>query len=148
MTETGLSLGTPHYMSPEQASADRDLSARSDVYSLGCVLYEMLAGQPPHTGPSAQSILVRILTEDPRELIDLRRTVPPNVAATVMKSIEKLPADRFDSAKEFRLGQGVHGRPRRRDLHACRRAHDAEDDGRPGDRTAGRTDFLAGRRAL
>jgi serine/threonine-protein kinase len=63
MTETGLSLGTPHYMSPEQASADRDLSARSDVYSLGCVLYEMLAGQPPHTGPSAQSILVRILTE-------------------------------------------------------------------------------------
>ncbi|HSG08189.1 MAG TPA: serine/threonine-protein kinase, partial [Longimicrobiales bacterium] len=58
MTETGLSLGTPHYMSPEQASADRDLSARSDVYSLGCVLYEMLAGAPPHTGPSAQSILV------------------------------------------------------------------------------------------
>ncbi len=102
MTETGLSLGTPHYMSPEQASADRDLSARSDVYSLGCVLYEMLAGQPPHTGPSAQSVLVRILTEDPRNLTELRRTVPPNVAAVVMKSIEKLPADRFDSASEFR----------------------------------------------
>jgi serine/threonine-protein kinase len=101
MTETGLSLGTPHYMSPEQASADRDLNARSDVYSLGCVLYEMLAGQPPHTGPSAQSILVRILTEDPRSLTDVRRTVPANVAAAVMKSIEKLPADRFDSAREF-----------------------------------------------
>jgi serine/threonine-protein kinase len=101
MTETGLSLGTPHYMSPEQASADRDLSARSDVYSLGCVLYEMLAGQPPHTGPSAQSILVRILTEDPRDVAELRRTVPPHVAAAVMKSIEKLPADRFDSAREF-----------------------------------------------
>jgi serine/threonine-protein kinase len=101
MTETGLSLGTPHYMSPEQASADRDLTARSDVYSLGCVLYEMLAGQPPHTGPSAQSILVRILTEDPRPLSDLRRTVPPNVSAAVMKSIEKLPADRFDTAKAF-----------------------------------------------
>ncbi len=101
MTETGLSLGTPHYMSPEQASADRDLSARSDVYSLGCVLYEMLAGQPPHTGPSAQSILVRILTEDPRDVTELRRTVPPNVAATVMKSIEKLPADRFDTARQF-----------------------------------------------
>ena len=101
MTETGLSLGTPHYMSPEQASADRDLSARSDVYSLGCVLYEMLAGQPPHTGPSAQSILVRILTEDPRGISELRRTVPSHVAATVMKSIEKLPADRFDTARQF-----------------------------------------------
>jgi serine/threonine-protein kinase len=101
MTETGLSLGTPHYMSPEQASADRDLSARSDVYSLGCVLYEMLAGQPPHTGPSAQSILVRILTEDPRDVTELRRTVPPHIAATVMKSIEKLPADRFDTARQF-----------------------------------------------
>ena len=101
LTETGLSLGTPHYMSPEQASADRDLSARSDVYSLGCVLYEMLAGQPPHTGPSAQSILVRILTEDPRPITELRRTVPPNVAAAVTRSIEKLPADRFDTAKQF-----------------------------------------------
>ena len=101
LTETGLSLGTPHYMSPEQASADRDLSARSDVYSLGCVLYEMLAGQPPHTGPTAQSILVRILTEDPRPLTDMRRTVPPNVTAAVTKAIEKLPADRFKSAHEF-----------------------------------------------
>jgi serine/threonine-protein kinase len=101
MTETGLSLGTPHYMSPEQASADRDLSARSDVYSLGCVLYEMIAGQPPHTGPSAQSILVRILTENARPLSELRHTVPPNVAAAVAKSIEKLPADRFESARAF-----------------------------------------------
>jgi serine/threonine-protein kinase len=101
MTETGLSLGTPHYMSPEQASADRDLSARSDVYSLGCVLYEMIAGQPPHTGPSAQSILVRILTESPRPLTELRHTVPRHVAAAVAKAIEKLPADRFESAKTF-----------------------------------------------
>jgi len=101
MTETGLSLGTPHYMSPEQASADRDLSARSDVYSLGCVLYEMIAGQPPHTGPSAQSILVRILTDNARPLSELRHTVPQNVAAAVAKSIEKLPADRFESARAF-----------------------------------------------
>jgi hypothetical protein len=101
MTETGLSLGTPHYMSPEQASADRDLSARSDVYSLGCVLYEMIAGQPPHMGPSAQSILVHILTKEATPLTELRHTVPPNVAATVAKSIEKLPADRFESAKAF-----------------------------------------------
>ena len=102
MTETGLSLGTPHYMSPEQASADRDLSARSDIYSLGCVLYEMLAGQPPHTGPSAQSVLVRILTEAPKPLTELRHTVPPHVSAVVAKAIEKLPADRFDTAKELR----------------------------------------------
>ena len=101
MTETGLSLGTPHYMSPEQASADRDLSARSDIYSLGCVLYEMIAGQPPHTGPSAQSILVRILTESPKPLTDLRHTLPPHISAVVAKAIEKLPADRFDSATAF-----------------------------------------------
>ncbi len=109
MTETGLSLGTPHYMSPEQASADRDLSARSDIYSLGCVLYEMLAGQPPHTGPSAQTILVRILTEDPRPITDFRRSVPPHVAATVMKALERLPADRFDSAKDFMAALGDAG---------------------------------------
>jgi serine/threonine-protein kinase len=102
LTETGMSLGTPHYMSPEQASADRDLSARSDVYSLGCVLYEMLAGQPPHTGPSAQRILVSILTEEPKSVTELRHTVPANVAAAVAKSIEKLPADRFETAQRFR----------------------------------------------
>jgi len=101
MTETGLSLGTPHYMSPEQASADRDLTARSDVYSLGCVLYEMLAGHPPHTGPSAQSVLVRILTEDPRPVMEARRSVPPNVAVAVTRAIEKVPADRFGSARDF-----------------------------------------------
>ncbi|MFV1988802.1 MAG: serine/threonine-protein kinase, partial [Gemmatimonadota bacterium] len=101
LTETGLSLGTPHYMSPEQATADRDLTSRSDVYSLGCVLYEMLAGDPPHTGPSAQAILMRILTEDPRPITDQRRSVPPNVAAAVAKSLEKLPADRFESASAF-----------------------------------------------
>ena len=109
MTETGLSLGTPHYMSPEQASADRDLSARSDVYSLGCVLYEMIGGQPPHTGPSAQSILVHILTKEATPLTELRHTVPPHVAATVAKSIEKLPADRFETAKQFRDALGDEG---------------------------------------
>jgi serine/threonine-protein kinase len=102
LTETGLSLGTPHYMSPEQASAERDLSARSDVYSLGCVLYEMLAGEPPHTGPNAASILMRILTEHPRSISDLRPTVPMHVAGAVTKAVEKLPADRFETAKAFR----------------------------------------------
>jgi eukaryotic-like serine/threonine-protein kinase len=102
MTETGLSLGTPHYMSPEQASAERDLSARSDVYSLGCVLYEMLAGEPPHTGPNPAAILMRILTENPRTLSEIRPTVPLHVAGAVAKAVEKLPADRFQTAKQFR----------------------------------------------
>ncbi len=101
MTETGLSLGTPHYMSPEQATADRDLTARSDVYSLACVLYEMLSGDPPHTGPTAQAILMRILTEDPRPVTDIRRSVPPHVRAVLTKALEKLPADRFESAEEL-----------------------------------------------
>ncbi len=106
MTETGLSLGTPYYMSPEQASADRELSARSDVYSLACVLYEMLAGDPPHTGPTAQSVLVRALTKEPRPVSEARKSVPPHVEAAVAKGLEKLPADRFGSAAEFREALG------------------------------------------
>jgi len=101
LTETGLSLGTPYYMSPEQATADRDPGPASDVYSLGCVLYEMLVGDPPHTGSSAQAVLAKILTEEPRSITDLRRTVPANVAAAVTCSLERLPADRFAGAGDF-----------------------------------------------
>jgi serine/threonine-protein kinase len=101
MTETGLSLGTPHYMSPEQATAEKEITARSDVYSLGSVLYEMLTGEPPHMGNSAQQIIMKIITEDAAPVTRLRKAVPLNVAATVAKSLEKLPADRFGSAKEF-----------------------------------------------
>jgi eukaryotic-like serine/threonine-protein kinase len=101
MTETGLSLGTPHYMSPEQATAEKDLSARSDVYSLGSVLYEMLTGDPPHTASSAQQIIMKIVTEEAAPVTKARKSVPPNVAAAVAQSLEKLPADRFQSAKEF-----------------------------------------------
>jgi eukaryotic-like serine/threonine-protein kinase len=101
MTETGLSLGTPHYMSPEQATAEKDISARSDVYSLGSVLYEMLTGQPPHLGGSAQQIIMKIITEPAEPVTKHRKSVPPNVAAAVAKSLEKLPADRFESAKAF-----------------------------------------------
>jgi serine/threonine-protein kinase len=101
MTETGLSLGTPHYMSPEQATAEKEISARSDVYSLASVLYEMLAGQPPHSGGSAQQIIMKIITETAPPVVQLRRTVPPNVVAALTKALEKLPADRFASAKEF-----------------------------------------------
>ncbi len=101
MTETGLSLGTPHYMSPEQATAEKEITARSDVYSLGSVLYEMLAGQPPHLGGSAQQIIMKIIAETPQVVTALRKSVPPNVAAAVAKALEKLPADRFETAKAF-----------------------------------------------
>jgi eukaryotic-like serine/threonine-protein kinase len=101
MTETGLSLGTPHYMSPEQATGEKEITARSDVYSLGSVLYEMLTGEPPHTGGSAQQIIMRIITNTPRPVSEIRKSVPANVAAAVAKALEKLPADRFESAKAF-----------------------------------------------
>ncbi len=101
MTETGLSLGTPHYMSPEQATAEKEITARSDVYSLGAVLYEMLTGNPPHTGASAQQIIMKIVTEEPAPVTNARKSVPPNVAAAVERALEKLPADRFDSARAF-----------------------------------------------
>ncbi|MFN2317940.1 MAG: protein kinase [Gemmatimonadales bacterium] len=101
MTETGLSLGTPHYMSPEQATADKDISARSDVYSLATVLFEMLAGEPPHTGGSAQAVIMKIITDRARPVTELRRNVPPHVAAALAQALEKLPADRFDTARAF-----------------------------------------------
>ncbi len=101
MTETGLSLGTPHYMSPEQATAEKEITARSDVYSIGSVLYEMLSGNPPHTGSSAQQIIMKIITAAAEPVTLYRKSVPANVAAAVAKSLEKLPADRFASAKEF-----------------------------------------------
>ncbi|HUP20452.1 MAG TPA: serine/threonine-protein kinase, partial [Gemmatimonadota bacterium] len=101
ITETGMSLGTPHYMRPEQATGERALDPRSDVYGLGCVLYEMLVGEPPFPGPTAQAVLARILTSEPRRVTETRHTVPPHVDAVVAKSLEKLPADRFASAEEF-----------------------------------------------
>jgi Tol biopolymer transport system component len=101
MTETGLSLGTPHYMSPEQATAEKHITNRSDIYSLGAVLYEMLTGEPPHTGTSAQQIIMKIITEPVAPVTERRRTVPPNVAAALAKALEKLPADRFGTAAEF-----------------------------------------------
>ena len=101
MTETGLSLGTPHYMSPEQATAEKDITARSDIYSLASVMYEMLAGAPPHSGGSAQQIIMRIITDTARPVTDLRKSVPPHVAAALTRALEKLPADRFDTAKAF-----------------------------------------------
>jgi rhodanese-related sulfurtransferase len=101
LTETGLSLGTPYYMSPEQATGDRQVDARSDIYSLGCVLYEMLAGETPYSGPSAQAIVARILTERPRELRLIRESVSPALERVVTKSLSRLPADRYATAARF-----------------------------------------------
>jgi Tol biopolymer transport system component/tRNA A-37 threonylcarbamoyl transferase component Bud32 len=101
MTETGLSLGTPHYMSPEQATADRDITARSDIYSLASVLYEMLTGNPPHTGASAQQIIMKIIAEPVALVTTQRKNVSPNIAAALAQALEKLPADRFESARTF-----------------------------------------------
>src|SRR3954469_11127739 len=101
MTETGMSLGTPHYMSPEQAMGEREITVRSDVYALGCVTYEMLVGEPPFTGPTAQAIIARVMTEEPRSLTLQRKTVPPHVEAAVLTALSKLPADRFATAAQF-----------------------------------------------
>ena len=101
LTETGLSLGTPQYMSPEQATGDRLLDARSDVYSLAAVLYEMLAGEPPVTGPNAQAMIAKLMTERPVHLRVVRGSVPDNIDAAVAKALDKTPADRFGSAGDF-----------------------------------------------
>ncbi|HJS48545.1 MAG TPA: protein kinase [Gemmatimonadales bacterium] len=101
MTETGMSLGTPYYMSPEQAMGEREITARSDVYALGCVLYELLTGDPPFTGSTAQAIVARVVTESPRPMAPQRHTIPPHVESAVLTALEKLPADRFATAAEF-----------------------------------------------
>jgi len=101
VTQTGLSLGTPQYMSPEQATGDRAIDGRSDIYSLAAVLYEMIGGEPPHTGTSGQAIIAKLMTEEPRRLSTLRRSVPPQVEGAVHRGLEKLPADRWSSAREF-----------------------------------------------
>jgi serine/threonine-protein kinase len=101
ITQTGLSLGTPQYMSPEQATGDRQIDARTDVYSLGAVLYEMLTGDPPHLGSTSQAIIAKVLTDRPRPIRASRPSVPVQVEASVDRALEKLPADRFATARDF-----------------------------------------------
>ena len=101
MTETGMSLGTPQYMSPEQAMGERNIDARTDIYSLGCVLYEMLSGEPPFSGPTAQAVFAKVMGVDPEPVTTLRRSVPANVGAATMTALNKVPADRFATAAEF-----------------------------------------------
>src|SRR4029079_18590957 len=110
ITQTGLSLGTPQYMSPEQATGDRVIDGRSDIYSLGAVTYEMLTGDAPHTGSTSQAIIARMLTEKPRPMRTSRPAIPEHVELAVQHALEKLPADRFSTAREFSeaiLGRGA-----------------------------------------
>jgi serine/threonine-protein kinase len=101
MTETGMSLGTPHYMAPEQAMGEREITPKADIYALGCVLYEMLTAEPPFVGATAQAIIARVMTEEPRSLTLQRKTIPPHVEAAVVTALAKLPADRFATARAF-----------------------------------------------
>jgi serine/threonine protein kinase len=108
VTQAGISLGTPQYMSPEQATGDRPIDARSDIYSLGALTYELIAGQPPHTGSSVQAIMAKVITDRPESLRAQRDTVPPHVEDAVMRALSKLPADRFSSAADFVASLTAH----------------------------------------
>ncbi len=101
LTETGIAIGTPAYLSPEQATGERELDGRSDVYALGCVLYEMLAGQPPFTGPTVESIAHQHLTAEPPSVTVIRPAVPDDVVNTLEKALAKAPADRYQTAEEL-----------------------------------------------
>ncbi len=101
VTQTGLSLGTPQYMSPEQASGDRVIDGRSDIYSLAAMTYEMIAGEAPHSGNTAQAIIAKLMTQEPQPLSTLRNSAPVHVEIAVAKALAKLPADRYSTAREF-----------------------------------------------
>jgi serine/threonine-protein kinase len=113
ITETGMSVGTPTYMSPEQAACERDIDGRSDLYSLGCVLYEMLGGQPPFTGPTVESVVRQHLVTEAAPITNLRPTVPAEVAGALARTLAKNPADRFNPAAQFvqALTPGVTTQP-------------------------------------
>ncbi len=112
LTQTGLVVGTPEYMSPEQAMSERALDARSDVYSLGCVLYEMLAGEPPYTGPTAQALITKRLVDPAPAVRRLRPAVPVGVEQALLKALARVPADRFASADAFAEALTAPARPR------------------------------------
>jgi eukaryotic-like serine/threonine-protein kinase len=120
ITQTGLSLGTPQYMSPEQATGDRSIDGRSDIYSLAAVTYEMLSGEPPHIGNTSQAIIARVLTDRPRPVRQSRPAVPEHVEAALDQALEKLPADRFATAREF--AAALQGRGPTRATTAARAA--------------------------
>ena len=112
LTETGLAVGTPAYMSPEQAAGTAELDARSDIYSLATVLYEMLAGETPFAGPTAQAMIARRFMETPRPLRQLRESVPEQVEQAVQRGLARTAADRFATAAQFAAALGAPARPR------------------------------------
>jgi serine/threonine-protein kinase len=101
LTHSGIFVGTPSYMSPEHATGERAIDARSDIYALACVAYEMLSGDPPFTGSTAQAVLTAMMTTEAKPLVDRRHTVPPTVAAAIHRALEPVPADRFATAADF-----------------------------------------------
>jgi serine/threonine-protein kinase len=101
MTQTGLSLGTPQYMSPEQAMGEKSVDARADIYALGAVTYEMLVGEPPFTGATVQAIVAKVLSAEPEPPTTMRKTIPPHVEDAVLTALAKLPADRFATVGAF-----------------------------------------------
>lgn len=109
LTQTGLSLGTPQYMAPEQAMGEKSVDARADIYALGAVTYEMLVGEPPFTGATVQAIVAKVLGSEPEPPTTIRRTIPEHVEAAVLTALAKLPADRFATAPEF--GAALAGGP-------------------------------------
>jgi len=109
LTQTGTAVGTPAYMSPEQAGGEAELDGRSDIYSLGCVVYEMLAGRTPFTGPTAQSIIAQCFAEPVPPLRSLRDTVPDGAERAVLRALAKVPGDRFATAAQFAQALGAVG---------------------------------------
>src|SRR5688572_2050494 len=111
LTGAGFALGTPLYMSPEQSAGHLRLDGRADIYSLGCVLYEMLAGEPPFVGPTPQAVTAQHAQDSPRPVREKRPEVPPQVEQAITKSLHKLPADRFATAAEFAAALPRHQTP-------------------------------------
>jgi len=111
LTATGMAIGTPQYMSPEQAAGERDLDGRSDLYSLACMLYEMLAGQPPFTGPTVESVVRQHMTVEPRAITQIRPAVPAEVAGVLQRALAKNPADRFNPVAQFADALGQRNGP-------------------------------------
>src|SRR2546426_1033286 len=121
LTETGIPVGTPAYMSPEQASGGGPIDGRSDIYSLACVLYEMLAGEPPYTGPSAQVVIAKRFTDPVPSVRRLRETVPPAVDAAITRALAKAPVDRFVTAAQFAEALMPSGAPAVQSRRSARR---------------------------
>ena len=106
LTETGLALGTPAYMSPEQVAGEKTVDGRSDIYSLGCVLYEMIVGEPPHTGPTAQAVMARRMIDAVPKIRPVRDTVSESLERAIHRALARVPADRFSTAAEFGAALG------------------------------------------